>query len=73
MQDLSQEEDGRTAEEKVIEPSEFDMAQLRHEMRELYRHVGFQGSLQVLYEMIIGANVFAEIIAEEHAKESGDK
>lgn len=54
----------------MIEPTELDLAQLRHEMRELYGHVGFEGSLQVLYEMIVGANVFAEIIAEEHAKES---
>jgi hypothetical protein len=46
----------------MIEPSELDIAQLRHEMRELYKHVGFEGSLQVLYEMMIGARVMSEII-----------
>jgi hypothetical protein len=49
----------------VIEPSELDLAQLRHEMRKLYQHVGYGGSLQVLYEMMKGAEVLATIIMEE--------
>ena len=53
----------------MIEPSELDMAQLRHEMRRLYQHIGYEGSLQALYEMMIGANVFATIIMEEWQKE----
>ena len=54
---------------RMIEPSEFDMAHLRHELRELYRHVGYHGMLQVFYEMLIGANACGEIILEERAKE----
>jgi hypothetical protein len=46
-------------------PSELDIAQLKHEMREMYGHLGYDGSLQVLYEMIIGANTLAEVIIEE--------
>jgi hypothetical protein len=53
----------------MIEPSELDMAQLRHEFRQLYVHVGFGGSLQILYEMMKGAQTFAEVIMEERQKE----
>lgn len=55
----------------MLEPSELDMAELRHEMRQLYQHLGYDGSLQVLYEMLKGAEAFTEIIMQEHAKESG--
>ena len=50
-------------------PSELDLAQLRHEMREMYGHLGFEGLLQVLYEMLIGAQTLSEVIIEERAKE----
>jgi hypothetical protein len=53
----------------VIKPSELQMAQLRHEFRELYGHIGYDGSLQVLYEMLIGAESFALVITEEWQKE----
>ena len=53
----------------MIEPSELEMAQLRHEMRELYRHVGLEASMQALYEMLVGASTLAEVIAEERKKE----
>lgn len=53
----------------MIEPSELDIAQLKFEMRTMYKHLGYNGSLQVLYEMIVGANTLAEIIAEERTKE----
>lgn len=53
----------------MIEPSELDMAQLRHEMRQLYLHIGFEGCLQVLMEMLIGARTLAEVMQEERAKE----
>ena len=56
-------------EKMMIEPSQLDLAQLRHEMRTMYGHLGFEGSLQVLYEMIVGANTLAEIMAEERSKE----
>jgi hypothetical protein len=57
--------------DNVIEPSELDMAELRHNLRQLYQHVGYAGSMQVLYEMMIGANMFAVVIMEEWAKERG--
>jgi len=53
----------------MIEPSELDLAQLKFEMRTMYSHIGFAGSMQILYEMIIGANTLAEIIAEERSKD----
>lgn len=52
----------------MTDPSELDIAQLRFEMRRLYTHVGFEGCLQVLYEMMIGARILSEIIVEERAK-----
>ena len=51
------------------EPSQLDLAQLRFEMRTMYKHIGLEGSMQVLYEMIVGANTLAEVIAEEKQKE----
>ena len=57
--------------DNVIEPSELDLAQLRHEMRQLYKHIGYNASLQVFYEMLKGAEVFAEVILEERRKERG--
>ncbi len=52
----------------MIEPSELDLAQLKYEMRQMYGHIGFEGSLQVIYEMLIGARILSEIIMEERAK-----
>ena len=54
----------------MINPSELDLAQLKFEMRQMYGHLGFEASMQVLYEMIVGANTLAEVIAEELYKES---
>lgn len=54
----------------MMEPSELDLAQLRHEMRQLYTHVGFAGSLQVLMEIIVGAQTLIEVILEERLKET---
>jgi hypothetical protein len=53
----------------MIRPSELDLAQLKYEMREMYGHLGYSGSLQVLYEMMLGANILAEVITEERQKE----
>jgi hypothetical protein len=50
------------------EPSELDLAQLKHEMRQMYGHLGFEGSLQVFYEMILGAQILGEVITEERSK-----
>jgi hypothetical protein len=52
----------------MIEPSELDLAQLRHEMRQMYSHIGFEGSIQVLYEMLKGAEILSEIMIEEKSK-----
>lgn len=55
----------------MLEPSELDMAQLRHDLRHAYQHLGYDGSVQALYEMLKGAEAFALIILEERAKEMG--
>jgi hypothetical protein len=52
----------------MIEPSELDLAQLKFEMRAMYGCIGFDGSTQVLYEMVVGASILAEIITEERSK-----
>lgn len=57
----------------MIEPSELDLAALRHDLRRIYKDAGYDGSLQVLYEMMVGANTFAVIIMEEWAREKGQK
>lgn len=53
----------------MIEPSELDIAQIKHDMRTMYKHVGFDGALQVLYEMMYASRVLAEIIMEERSKD----
>ena len=47
------------------EPTQLDIAQLKFEMRTMYRHIGRLGALQVVYEMMMGANILMEVIAEE--------
>lgn len=54
----------------MSEPSELDIAQLKHEMRKLYRNVGFDVAVRILAEMMIGARVLAEVIVEEKAEET---
>lgn len=49
------------------EPSELDIAALKHEMRQLYRTVGFTFAVRILSEMIIGAELLAEVIVEERS------
>jgi hypothetical protein len=53
----------------MMPPSELDLAQLKHEMREMYKNIGRLGSLQVVYEMLIGAQMLLEVIQEERANE----
>jgi hypothetical protein len=52
----------------MYEPSQLDIAQLKFEMRQMYKRVGFECSLQVLYEMLVGARVMTEVIMEEKAE-----
>jgi len=50
-------------------PSELDRAQLKYEMRQLYKNLGFEKSLQIFTEMLIGAEILAEVIVEERGKQ----
>lgn len=45
--------------------NELDEAQVRHEMRDLYKKAGYDGSLQALYEIMVAGRVLAEVIMEE--------
>lgn len=49
--------------------SELDIAQLKFEMRQMYRAVGFWGCIRILTDMLIGARVLSEVIVEESRKE----
>lgn len=49
----------------LTEPNELDIAQMRQEFRRLYREIGAAGCLQVLYEIMKGAELLAEIMLEE--------
>ncbi len=48
--------------------SELDIAELRHEMRELYKKTGYDGSLQALYEILKAGEILSEVIVEEMRK-----
>lgn len=50
------------------QPSELDRAQLKYEMRQMYKNLGFEMSLQVLCEMVIGAELLSEVIVEERKR-----
>lgn len=49
--------------------SELDIAQLKFEMRQMYRQIGFWGCLEVFTDMIVGARVLGEVMVEESQKE----
>lgn len=49
--------------------TELDVAQLKFEMRAIYRSVGFWNCLQILTDMLIGARVLGEVMVEESRKE----
>ena len=49
------------------EPTELDLAQLKFEMRQMYNSIGRLAAHQVVYEMLLGANVLMEVIIEEGA------
>ncbi len=46
-----------------------DEAQMKHEMREMYKAVGYIESLQCLYEILMSAAILAEVLDEEKAKQ----
>lgn len=49
--------------------TELDIAQLKFEMRQMYRSIGFWGCSRVLTDMLIGARVLSEVMVEESQKE----
>jgi len=49
--------------------SELDIAQLKFEMRMMYKSVGFWGCVQILADMLTGARVLSEVMVEESQKE----
>lgn len=53
--------------------NELDEAELRAEMRALYREVGFTEAIQVLLEILTGASILAEVIAEERNEKNKGK
>jgi hypothetical protein len=53
----------------MIEPTELDLAQLRHEFRTLYKNVGYDSAMQIFYEMLVGVSTFGDVILEERKKE----
>lgn len=48
--------------------NELDQAQLRHELRAMYKDIGYIESLQVLYEILMSANILMDVILEEHKR-----
>jgi hypothetical protein len=55
-----------------MEPSKIDIAELKSEMQRLYRDAGDTAALQALYEILLGANLLAEVIAEERQRFKGN-
>lgn len=51
--------------------NELNEAEIRLEMRRLYKEIGFSESLQCLYEILVSAAILAEIIHEEREEEKG--
>lgn len=51
--------------------NQLDEAQLKAELRAMYRDLGSTYSMQCVYEMLVTANLLMEIIYEEKKKERG--
>lgn len=49
----------------IQRPSPLDEAELRHEMRRMYRQIGPLAAWQVLYELLKSAEYLADIMLEE--------
>ena len=47
------------------EINQLDLAGLRHDMRNTYKQIGYAGSLQVVYELVVAANTMLEVMHEE--------
>lgn len=46
-------------------PSVTDEAQMRQEFRRMYANIGFEGCMQVLYEILKSGEWLSEIMLEE--------
>lgn len=53
--------------------NELEKAEIRLEMRNIYKDVGFTESLQVLLELIVSASIMAEVINEERQLEKDEE
>lgn len=53
------------------EPNLLDEAEMKQEFRRLYREIGFDGCMQVLYEFLKSGEWLSGIMLEEKAKELG--
>lgn len=51
------------------EISEIDEAELRVQMKAMYKHVGLEGSMQCLYEIVRGGEILADVILEMRENE----
>lgn len=48
--------------------NELDMAELKVQMRQMYREIGYKGSLQALYEILLSGQVLVDVLIEEMRK-----
>lgn len=55
-----------------IDITELDEAELRHEIRELYNDIGFDGVMSALNEMMIYSRVTLEVLKEEYENSRND-
>lgn len=47
------------------EPNELDKASLKHDFRKMYNDIGTAGMMQVVYELLLSANLAMEVVNEE--------
>jgi hypothetical protein len=53
----------------MIEPKPWDEAELKSDMRKMYKDIGYAGSLQCLYEILMSAKYLSEVMTEELQRE----
>lgn len=46
-------------------PTELDLAELKHDFRSMYKNIGLEGCLQVVYEFAISMDLLLTVIQEE--------
>lgn len=50
--------------------TELDKAQLKYELRRIYKEIGMPGCARLLYEWFVAAELLCEVMKEENEKES---